>query len=42
MRLDAVTGLYYDNARWYDANNSVFVSQDPLGFLGGQTNTQEY
>jgi RHS repeat-associated protein len=46
MYLDPITGLYYDNARWYDA---VFASQDPAGleggpngFGGGQTNTEEY
>jgi RHS repeat-associated protein len=42
MRLDPDTGLYYDKARWYDAVDAVFASQDPLGFGGGQTNTEEY
>jgi filamentous hemagglutinin len=42
MQLDTVTGLYYDNARWYDATNSVFVSQDPIGFNDGGTNLVMY
>jgi RHS repeat-associated protein len=42
MHLDPDTGLYYDNARWYDAVDAVCASQDPLGFGGGQTNTEEY
>ena len=35
-------GLSYANARWYDPVTGNFVSQDPLGFGGGQTNTSEY
>jgi RHS repeat-associated protein len=42
MQLDTVTGLYYDNARWYDAMNSIFVSQDPIGFNDGGTNLAMY
>ena len=42
MRLDPVTGLYYDNARWYDPANGVFISQDPLGFAAGDPNTGRY
>jgi RHS repeat-associated protein len=38
----AATGLNYDNFRWYDAVNGVFASQDPLGFGGGQTNTEAF
>jgi RHS repeat-associated protein len=38
----AATGLDYDIERWYDAVNSVFASQDPTGFGGGQTNTEEF
>jgi len=42
MQLDPVSGLYYDNARWYDALNGVFISQDPLGFAAGDPNTSRY
>ena len=28
--LDAATGLYYFNARWYDAGTGRFISQDPM------------
>ena len=42
MWQDPTTGLDYDHARWYDAVDGVFASQDPLGFAGGQTNTSEY
>jgi RHS repeat-associated protein len=42
MRLDSATGLYYDAARWYDAVNSVFASQDPIGFNDGGTNLEMY
>jgi len=39
MQLDAISGLYYDNARWYDALNGVFISQDPLGFAAADPKT---
>ena len=42
MRYDSVSGLYYDIERWYDPVNGLFISQDPLGFGGGQTNLSEY
>jgi len=42
MRSDAVSGLYYDNARWYDPANGVFIGQDPLGFAAGDTNLSRY
>ena len=29
MDLDAETGIYYDNARWYDPSLGVFVTADP-------------
>jgi RHS repeat-associated protein len=29
MSFDAVTGLYYDEARWYSTAVSTFISQDP-------------
>ncbi|MBI3650999.1 MAG: type IV secretion protein Rhs, partial [Acidobacteria bacterium] len=32
---DSATGLMYYRARWYDAQQGRFLSQDPLGFRGG-------
>ena len=29
MVLDPVTGLYYDEARWYSTAVSTFISRDP-------------
>jgi RHS repeat-associated protein len=42
MQLDRATGLYYDNARYYDSGTGEFISQDPLGFGGGNTNLHGY
>ena len=42
MWLDPASDLYYDKARWYNAVDSVFISPDPLGFAGGQTNLSEF
>ena len=42
MWLDPASDLYYDKARWYNAVDSVFMSPDPLGFGGGQTNLSEF
>ena len=28
---DPETGLYYFNARWYDAETGRFISEDPVG-----------
>ena len=33
--LDASSGLYYNNARWYDPSLHRFVSEDPIGIDGG-------
>jgi RHS repeat-associated protein len=38
----AATKLNNDDQRWYDAVDSIFANQDPLGFGGGQTNTEEF
>lgn len=35
-------GLYYYRARYYDPVTSRFVSEDPLGFGGGDTNLYGY
>jgi RHS repeat-associated protein len=42
MMFDADAGLYNDGLRKYDAVDAVFASQDPIGFGGGQTNTEVY
>jgi RHS repeat-associated protein len=39
--LDAATGLYYVRNRWYDPQVGRFVSEDPIGLLGG-INLYEY
>ena len=33
---DAETGLYYNRFRYYDANWGGYISQDPIGLLGGK------
>ena len=33
--LDTSTGLYYNNARWYDPALHRFISEDPIGIEGG-------
>src|SRR4029077_15288230 len=32
---DSNAGLYYDHARWYDANDGRFISQHPTVFEAG-------
>jgi len=32
---DEETGLYYNRFRYYDPESGEYVSQDPIGFLGG-------
>jgi RHS repeat-associated protein len=39
---DAETGLDYYRARYYDASNGRFISEDPLGFGAGDTNIYRY
>jgi RHS repeat-associated protein len=41
MQLDS-TGLYYDNARYYDPNTGTFISQDPGGSAGSGSNLYGY
>ncbi len=39
---DSFTGLYYYRARWYDAQIGRFISEDPIGFAGGDVNMYGY
>jgi RHS repeat-associated protein len=40
--LDALSGLYYYRARYYDPHLGRFISNDPLGFDAGDANLQRY
>ena len=42
MQQDAVTGLYWDRARWYDSWAGRFMSQDPTGEGAGDTDLYRY
>jgi RHS repeat-associated protein len=42
MELDAVTGLDYDRARWFDSVGGKFIGRDPIGFGGGDANDFRY
>ena len=39
---DSEAGLYYNRARWYDAAQLRFISEDPIGFAGGDSNLYRY
>jgi RHS repeat-associated protein len=39
---DSATGLQYNRARYYDATIGRWLSEDPLGFDGGDTNLYRY
>jgi RHS repeat-associated protein len=39
---DAFSGFYYYRARWYDADLGRFISEDPIGFEGGDINLFAY
>jgi RHS repeat-associated protein len=41
-REDDGTGYYYYRARYYNPDQKRFISEDPLGFGGGDTNLQAY
>jgi RHS repeat-associated protein len=41
-REDDGTGYYYYRARYYNPDQKRFISSDPLGFGGGDTNLQAY
>jgi len=42
MQYDAITGLDYDQARWYSPGLGRFMSQDPTGFAAGDANLYRY
>ncbi|MBK7708709.1 MAG: RHS domain-containing protein [Acidobacteria bacterium] len=39
---DDFAGLHYYRARWYDGNLGRFISEDPIGFAGGDVNLYGY
>lgn len=39
---DEDADLYYYRARWYDPVTGRFISSDPIGFAGGDTNLYRY
>jgi RHS repeat-associated protein len=39
---DADIGLHYYRARWYDSKLGRFISEDPIGFAGGDVNLYGY
>ena len=39
---DSDTGLYYYRNRWYDPETGRFISEDPIGFAGGDINLYGY
>jgi RHS repeat-associated protein len=42
MEHDASTGLYRTPARYYNPGLGRFLSEDPIGFAGGDTNLFAY
>ena len=40
--LDEETGDYYYRARYYNPNSGRFLSEDPIGFVSGDTNLYRY
>jgi RHS repeat-associated protein len=39
---DNFSGLQYSRTRWYDGNLGRFISEDPIGFRGGDVNLYGY
>lgn len=42
QQFDSTTGIYYYQARYYDPSLGQFISEDPLGFAGGDVNLGRY
>lgn len=40
--LDGESGLFFYRARYYDAQTGRFISEDPIGFAGGDENFYRY
>lgn len=40
--LDTSIGLQYNRARWYDPRVGRWISEDPIGFAGGDANLTRY
>ncbi|MBI5562169.1 MAG: RHS repeat-associated core domain-containing protein [Deltaproteobacteria bacterium] len=40
--MEEATGFYYMRARYYDSQTGRFISEDPLGFGGGEVNLMAY
>jgi len=40
--LDTLTGLQYNRNRWYDPALGRWISEDPIGFAGGDANLYRY
>jgi RHS repeat-associated protein len=39
---EAATGLQYNHHRWYDPQSGRWMSEDPIGFAGGDSNLNRY
>src|SRR5262249_54514505 len=39
---DTATGLQYNLNRWYDPKTGRWISEDPIGFVAGDTNLSRY
>jgi RHS repeat-associated protein len=39
---DNITGLQWNINRWYDSTTGQWISEDPIGFSGGDTNLRRY
>ena len=39
---DGEIGLQYNRARYYDPSTGRWISQDPIGFAGGDANLYRY
>jgi RHS repeat-associated protein len=42
LRRDEDTGLLGSDTRWYDADTGNWISEDPIGFAGGDSNLSRY